>query len=71
MAKNGSSWLRSNLWAIIIVAAAAVAAYAVLTNDVKEMKPEVKLNSRHRIEDEATDVQILKKQDEILVELRK
>ena len=35
-----------------ILLAGIVASYAVLGRDVQEMKPEVKLNSKHRIQDD-------------------
>ncbi len=65
MAKRLNGTLKFYIY-IAILTAGIVASYAVLGRDVLEMKPEVKLNSTHRIEDEATDKLILDKLQQIL-----
>ena len=58
--------LNGNLTWIITTLAGIIASAAVLVYVVKEMRPEVKLNTEHRISDEATDVLILDKLDQLL-----
>ena len=53
--------LNGNSRWIIATAASVIASAAVLVYVVGEMKPEVKLNTEHRIEDEATDQIIIEK----------
>lgn len=55
-----------NLKWIVTTIAGIIASSAVLVYVVKEMRPEVKLNTEHRISDEATDVLILDKLDQLL-----
>ena len=52
--------------ALSLIAAGVIASYAVLGRDVTEMKPAVKLNTEHRISDEAQDAAIQHKLDNIL-----
>ena len=49
---NGNlKWIIS----VLVLAAGIVATAAVLSSDVEEMKPDVKLNNQHRMEDEVSD----------------
>ena len=66
--------VNGNLRSIIVIlsAVAAIAgSYAVYGAAVKRMEPEVKLNTEHRISDEATDQLILNKMAEILTAVEK
>ena len=58
--------LNGNLKWVLTTAAGLIASGAVLGYVVKEMRPEVKLNSEHRIKDEAVDQQILQKLDQLI-----
>ncbi len=40
-----TKWMNNHLWKIVIIGASVVAAYAVLTDDVRDMKPQVKANT--------------------------
>ena len=40
-----TKWMNTHLWKIALVGASVVAAYAVLTDDVRDMKPQVKANT--------------------------
>lgn len=55
-----------NLKWIVTTLVGIVASAAVLVYVVKEMRPEVKLNTEHRISDEATDQLIIEKLDQLL-----
>ena len=66
--------LNGNLkWIVTIgvLAAGAIASYAVLGRDVEEMKPEVKLNSKHRIQDEEREKITQAKLDLIIEHVKK
>ena len=39
---NGNKWILDNLLKIAAISAAAVAAWAILSEDVKEMQPQIK-----------------------------
>lgn len=65
MAKRFNGNLKFYVYIAVLLTALA-GSYAIFGRDVLEMKPEVKLNSEHRIEDEATDKLILEKLDELL-----
>ena len=72
---NGNlKWLIS----LVVLAAGIIASYAVLGHDVAEMKPDVKDNTEHRIQDEVDTRYIKEKisnietvQRQILTEVRK
>lgn len=59
--------LNGNLKWIVTTIAGIIASSAVLVYVVNEMRPEVKLNTEHRIEDEATDRIIIEKLNELLL----
>ena len=54
-------WIQDNGWKIVVVAATIIAAYAVLTDNVREMKPDVQKNTEYRLAD-AVDTPYLKEQ---------
>ena len=56
---------------IAAVIATLAGSYAIFGRDVSEMKPAVKLNTEHRISDEATDKAINDKLNAILAEVTK
>ena len=58
--------LNGNLKWIVTTLVGIIASAAVLVYVVKEMRPEVKLNTEHRISDEATDQVIIEKLDQLL-----
>ncbi len=60
--------LNGNLKWVVTTVAGLVASGAVLAYVVREMRPEVKLNTEHRIKDEAVDQQILDKLDQLIDE---
>lgn len=56
---------------IALLIATVAGSYAVYGAAVRRMEPEVKLNTEHRISDEATDQLILNKMEEILTAVEK
>jgi hypothetical protein len=56
---------------ILVLLAAIIGSYAVFGRDVSEMKPEVKLNTEHRLRFEEKFDSLDKKVDAILEEVRK
>lgn len=64
---NGNiKWVITLLVTLIVLGAGIVASYAVLDRDVEEMKPEVKLNTAHRIKSEERYKRMDEKLDVIL-----
>jgi hypothetical protein len=53
-APNNTTALRNWLW-LVLAFASIVGSYAIFGRDVVEMKPQVKLNSEHRLQDAVTD----------------
>ena len=54
-------WIQDNGWKIVVAAATIIAAYAVLTDNVREMKPDVQKNTEYRLAD-VVDTPYLKEQ---------
>ena len=66
--------INGNLRVVIVIVSAVAAiagSYAVYGAAVRRMEPEVKLNTEHRISDEATDQMILSKMEEVLKAVEK
>ena len=70
MAKRLNGNLKFYVYIGILIAG-LVGSYAIFGRDVVEMKPEVKLNSEHRIRDMEQDKQIQGTLNDILKEVRK
>ena len=65
MANDNLKWNVGVVVAILVLAASAIAAFAVLSDDVGEMWPEVKQNTEHRIKFEEKVDNIDEKVDSI------
>lgn len=57
-------WMQDNLWKIILAVVTFAAGYAVLTENVRTMKPKVSLNTTHRHVYEEKVSKIEKRQEE-------
>jgi len=72
MAKMNGTWkVIATVGTFIIVVVGAAIAYGALSNQVETMKPEVKLNSNHRIKFEEKVSTMEKNISLILEEVRK
>ena len=64
-------WIQDNVLKIVVAAATIIAAYAVLTDNVREMKPDVQKNNEHRIKFEERVANIEKGVERILTAVEK
>ena len=64
-------WIQDNALKIVVAAATIIAAYAVLTDNVREMKPDVQKNNEHRIKFEERVANIEKGVERILTAVEK
>ena len=64
-------WIQDNALKIVVAAATIIAAYAILTDNVREMKPDVQKNTEHRIKFEERVANIEKGVERILTAVEK
>ena len=54
-------WIQDNMWKIAVAIATVIAGYAVLTDNVRELKPAVQKNTEYRLAD-TVDTPYIKEQ---------
>lgn len=61
-------WMQDNLWKIIVAIVTVVAAYAVLTDNVREMKPKIEKHAEKIVDLEKADIGIKASVDALKVQ---